>query len=298
MTFLNRKKISLSCIAIAFFATSIITDSHAANEYDYQGSDLQPLIVESETLDVLTLNIAHGRGLSLNQIFVSTAQHRDNLREVSSLLRDSGAQIVAVQEADGESLWSGRFDHVAYLAEIADYPSYVHGYHANSWLFTYGAGLMSKFRLSEVRSHRFQPSWPTATKGFVLGTVLWRDDQATPQAVTLASVHLDFSRESIRQAQIAELADELRIVDTPVIILGDFNGDWSEENSPVRKLARKLNLQAFDPTKTGIGTYKKTQRLDWILISNELKFQDYRVLPHVVSDHLAVLATIGWSSPN
>jgi endonuclease/exonuclease/phosphatase family metal-dependent hydrolase len=53
-------------------------------------------------------------------------------------------------------------------------------------------------------------------------------------------------------------------------------------------------LRAYRPAAQELGTYKGTKRLDWILISQELSFVDYTVLPDVVSDHLAVLATIGW----
>jgi hypothetical protein len=62
----------------------------------------------------------------------------------------------------------------------------------------------------------------------------------------------------------------------------------------VRMLADKLNLRAFQPEARGLGTYKDStgKRLDWILITQELEFVDYRVLPDVVADHLAVYAEI------
>lgn len=280
----------------ALLATWVVAEVHTSGEFAYLESDLLPQIVESDTLNVLTLNVAHARGESLNQILVSTDQHRSNLDKISSTLRDSEAQVVAVQEADGQSLWSGQFDHVGYLSAAAGSWNFVHGYHADSWLFTYGAALMSNFRLSETQSHRFQPSWPTATKGFVRGSILWRDseDRSAAIPITLVSVHLDFSRESVRRAQIEELVAELQHIQTPLIILGDFNADWSVEDSPVRELTTKLKLRAFNPEGTGLGSYKGSQRLDWILISDRLEFADYRVLPNVVSDHLAVQAKIRW----
>ena len=150
--------------------------------------------------------------------------------------------------------------------------------------------------MSDTYSHGFHPSWPTAGKGFVRGTVLWRNGDTTtaPRPVTLVSVHLDFSRETVRRGQIAELVNELQEVQTALVILGDFNADWSSENSPVRELARELGLRPFRPTTEGLGTYNGSKRLDWILISDELTYVDYAVLPQKVSDHLAVLAKIGW----
>ena len=161
-----RSVLPLLYTASTVFATAITGHAIAADEAGYGQPDTLPQIVVSNTLDVLTLNVAHGRGTSLNQLLVSTTQQRDNLKEVASTLLKSGAQVIALQEADAPSLWSGGFDHVAYLAELTDYRSFVHGYHADSWLFTYGAALLSRFALSETRSYRFQRSWPTTTKGY------------------------------------------------------------------------------------------------------------------------------------
>jgi endonuclease/exonuclease/phosphatase family metal-dependent hydrolase len=156
---------------------------------------------------------------------------------------------------------------------------------------------MSRFPLNDAASHTFRPSPPTTTKGFVRGTVYWQngDDEAPPRPVTLISVHLDFSRRKVREAQIAEMVEALTGVSTPVIILGDFNADWTADDSPVREVADEFGLRAFTPTEEKLGTYGKAKRLDWILISEELRFVEYAVVPGLVSDHLALLAKIGWA---
>jgi hypothetical protein len=55
-------------------------------------------------------------------------------------------------------------------------------------------------------------------------------------------------------------------------------------------------MRAFAPDAAGLGAYKKTQRLAWVLISEQLAFVDYAVLPDIVSDHSALIARIGWGS--
>ena len=121
--------------------------------------------IESDTLGLLTLNIAHGRGTSLNQLLVSREGHRRNLEDIASLLRVTDVDIAALQEADAPSLWSGNFDHVQQLAELTGFQSVVHGHHADSWLFSYGAALLSRVTMLDTASHNFAPSWPTAGKG-------------------------------------------------------------------------------------------------------------------------------------
>jgi endonuclease/exonuclease/phosphatase family metal-dependent hydrolase len=54
-----------------------------------------------------------------------------------------------------------------------------------------------------------------------------------------------------------------------------------------------LDLQVFKPHAEGLSTYgDKGARLDWILISSDLEFDNYYVIPDVVSDHYAVAADI------
>jgi len=294
MKLLGKTILSLSCLAGIFTAVLTITADPARGEAGFRSPGSGPEVIVSDTLDLLTLNVAHGRGTALNQMLVSERQHRQNLNDIAAILLDSGAHVAALQEADAASLWSGEFDHVKYLAETSNYLFSIHGYHADAWPYTYGAALLSRFKMSHTASHRFSPSWPTATKGFVRATVLWRDSEhEEPTAVALVSVHLDFSREDVREAQINEMIDDLQALETPLIILGDFNADWSRDDSPVRVLASALGLHVFRPATQELGTYKGSERLDWILISEELSFVDYAVLPDIVSDHLAVLARIG-----
>ena len=251
--------------------------------------------IESDTLGLLTLNIAHGRGTSLNQLLVSREGHRRNLEDIASLLRVTDVDIAALQEADAPSLWSGNFDHVQQLAELTGFQSVVHGHHADSWLFSYGAALLSRVTMLDTASHNFAPSWPTAGKGYVRGSVLWQgaDRRLPPHLVTIVSVHLDFSRRSVRAAQTAELLANLATLPRPLIVMGDFNASWVEVESPVRELAEQAGLRSYRPLAQDLGTYKESARLDWILISEGLTFREYTVVPDIVSDHLAVVARIG-----
>jgi endonuclease/exonuclease/phosphatase family metal-dependent hydrolase len=290
--------VSVTIIAAALLTALSVTIQPAQGEASFRDPVSEQGPIVSPSLDLLTLNVAHGRGAALNQILVSKTQHRRNLDDIASILISSNAHAVALQEADAPSLWSGQFDHVGFLTEATGYPFAVHGHHADAWPYTYGAALLSRYKMDNTLSHRFRPSWPTASKGFVRATVQWspNGDIENSQRVTLVSVHLDFSRKKVREKQIAELVSDIGQLTTPLIIMGDFNADWSTEDSPVRVLADALNLRAFRPTADQFGTYKGSKRLDWILISKELNFIDYSVLPNIVSDHLAVVARIGWGT--
>jgi len=242
-----------------------------------------------DTLTILSLNIAHGRGESINQLLVRTPTIHANLARIADLIQREQADIVALQEADGPSRWSGRFDHVTELATLAGYPSHFRGSHASSWLFDYGTALLSQWPLDEAVSQPFAPSPPTAGKGFVLAQLRW---PGTETPIDIVSLHLDFSRDSVRQAQISTLLQVLATRHNPVIVAGDFNADWQVHDSPLRRLVDEAGLRAWRPEATDLGSYGD-DRLDWILISGQLRFEDYRVATDRVSDHRAVIAVIG-----
>lgn len=250
----------------------------------------------SGPLKVLSLNLAHGRKDAFNQLFVSNKTIVNNLSDVANTLRQSDADIIALQEADGPSRWSGNINHVSQLAEQADYPWHCRSGHARSWLFDYGTALLSRGYFVETIGHSFVPTPPTTTKGFILGQVGWRpheNSQATI-LIDIISVHLDFSRSKVRQQQISEITEVLVSRSNPVILLGDFNSDWLEDDSVVVELARRSRLHSYHPEAGNFGTYKSGERrYDWILISSELEFKNYAVLPDILSDHQAVIAEVG-----
>ena len=79
-----------------------------------------------------------------------------------------------------------------------------------------------------------------------------------------------------------------------MIIMGDFNAGWGT-NSPIKTLTKALDLKAYKPERKGMVTFPMTKkRIDWIVISREMDFLDYRVLPDSVSDHKGVLADLIW----
>jgi endonuclease/exonuclease/phosphatase family metal-dependent hydrolase len=251
--------------------------------------------VIGETLTLLTLNASHGRKSAWNQMLVSTERTYENLDRIAEVLEETAADVVALQEADAPSRWSGKFDHVAYLRDNTSYECSLLGEHADTWLYSFGTALLSQASMQNSVSVTFPSSPPTTTKGFVMTTVEW-DYGSGPKPVTLVSVHLDFSRKSVRDEQVSILVDSLRNMSRPVIVMGDLNSQWDQKRSHVRQLADELDLVAYEPDSPVLGTYKEAEgkRLDWILVSPALQFRRYEVLRDEVSDHLAVYAEVGY----
>ncbi len=251
---------------------------------------------ETFTLKVATLNLAHGRKDSLNQFFLSEETIRANLDDIARVFRQQQADIVALQEPDAASFWSGDFDHVAYLAKQAHYPWHLHAYNVNRWFSTFGTALLSRIPLLEGIEYTFEPSPPTLDKGFVLASIHWPGKAGEPsRIVDIISVHLDFSRQSVRDQQLREMREVMASRMNPTIVLGDFNSEWLQQGSVINELAKKSRFSTFQPKSNAYNSYKN-KRLDWILITRDLEFVSYRVLPDNLSDHRMTIAEIKFKS--
>ena len=251
--------------------------------------------IESASIRAVTLNVAHGRKDGRNQMLLGEDTIRSNLLEVADFLDRSGADVIALQEVDAESKWSGQFNHLDFISDNSAYVCSYHGIHASGRMYDFGTALLAKRPFRDSFTHSFKPSWPTTTKGFSFAALNWNPSGALPEpaVVNFVSVHLDFSRRSVRRSQVEEMVAALSQIEGPMMMMGDFNTDWEAKESSLKSLAEQLNLSAFEPLAEGLSTYgKKGARLDWILISDDLEFSDYSVLPEVMSDHYAVSAEI------
>ena len=243
------------------------------------------------SLTVTTLNIAHGRKDGRHQVFQKKAAIKSHMDDIAAVLVREKPDIVALQEADGPSIWSGNFNHVQSLAEKAGFPYSMRGEHVKRFKLSYGTALLSELEMKDAVSVAFKPSPPTPPKGFVVGTIEWPGSGGFK--VDVVSVHLDFARKSVRKKQVQELIEKLSQRKNPLIVMGDFNCEWTGREPTLRTLAEKLKLRTYKPKSAKMTTFPKLNiRIDWILVSPEIEFETYEVVPDVVSDHLGVMAKL------
>ena len=255
-------------------------------------------VPETQVLHVATLNIAHGRGLAPSQLVLRRATIEDNLDAIAAAVRREKPAVLALQEADAPSTWSGSFDHVQHLTNAAEYADSFHGLHcaveAADLHLQYGTALVADRPLASPAAHRFSGGLP-AVKGFVTAGI-----EFGGRRLIIASLHLNHMSAKIRRKQIAEIADVLSDARTPIVLMGDFNCEEDDQDDALALIAARLNLHTFTPDSADLMTFPSSdprRRLDWILASPELEFVAYRVWPDRLSDHLAVAATLRWREP-
>ena len=244
---------------------------------------------------VITLNAAHGRKLRNYPCFRRRTVAR-HLSEIAAVLKRERPDVVGLQEIDAHSCLSGSFDHLVQLAGLGDFAHYFLGEHVSIGKIrriAYGTAILSRLPLKNLKSVTFDHRFMSLTKGFVSATI--SPAGAPHLEVDIVSVHLAFLRRRARRRQVAAMVEHLGGSKTPLVILGDLNCEWGGEDDSLRRLAYELNLQPQSPESSELATYhlgRKKWRIDWILVSPQLRVKRYEVLPDRVSDHFAVLADI------
>ncbi|MCI0673451.1 MAG: endonuclease/exonuclease/phosphatase family protein [Myxococcaceae bacterium] len=272
-------------VALAGCAHAPVRTPHPAPEREAEGR--QPA-----TFRVLTLNTAHGTVVPQLGAFIARETVAQNLVAIGRVLEREQADVVALQEVHRGTGALG-LDHAARIAEVARYPHHFFGEHlpARAEKPAHGTALLSTLQLTAPASHTFGLQ-PDDDKGYVLATV------APPELggveVDVVSVHLDPYSDAKRIRQMDAMVRALSSRGRPLVVMGDFNTGWGREGG-VHRLARRLKLRTYRPT-WGERTFPvllPISRMDWILISPELRFLGYRTLRDGVTDHCGVVAELG-----
>ena len=253
-----------------------------------------PPATRAASLRLMTLNVAHARRKGRHQALLSESTLRGNLAAIAAVLRREAPDVVALQEADGPSAWSGSFDHVATLADLGEFPHAFRGDHnpfsIGPFDLSSGTALIARVPLGSRRSQAFAETWRD-TKGFVAATVT--GGVLGDETLDIVSIHLDFLAERVRKRQVEQLVERFRGHRRPLAVLGDFNCEWSERRRCLDLLRRELRLRPAEVTgHATFPSWRPLVRLDWILISDELDFAAYSTLPDRLSDHLGVVADV------
>ncbi len=256
-----------------------------------------------QTVRILTLNIAHGRGLSAYQGFVSARGIQRCLRRVAHLLKKVDADIVALQEVDEDSHWNQRIHLLDSLKEQTDYPhSYlgVHNRRSGKLPLAYGNGLLTKFPIAHAEHTAFGRA-TLGEKGFMCVEL------ETPHGILpVVNLHLDFRSRLRRIEQVEHLIgflDDKKYTDegTPhlsPVVCGDFNSRSGKPSDAVRHLFSYLQDQcayALLPMGRKSRTFPSLfplHGLDFVFVPPSYKVCSGEVLRSFVSDHRPVLVEL------
>jgi endonuclease/exonuclease/phosphatase family metal-dependent hydrolase len=250
-------------------------------------------------LRLLTFNIAHARGaLPLHQGLRSKARIRANLVKIARLIQRLEADIVALQEIDENSRWSGSFDHLAFLREHTGLPHAAFGinnrrtgrYHLN-----YGNAVLSRFPIVHVETVPFGPG-KLGEKGFVFVEI----DLGKRKRLPLFNIHMNHRSRPQRLRQISRLMhylDEQRVHraahwGTPPLVCGDFNNPSHKPDATATLLGyfeQTSNYTLLPKTGRTFPSLWPARALDYVFLPEQCREPQAEIVRCLLSDHRPVL---------
>ncbi len=247
----------------------------------------------SDRCRLLTLNAAHGRGLSLYQGFLSKSRLLRNVDALARFLTEAEADLVALQEVDGDSHWNKRLDLPAMLAAKSDYPYALLGVNTRrSGLLhlSYGNALLSRYAVERWENRPFGNA-ALGEKGF-----LYAEVRAGRRTLPVAVVHLCYKSPSRRRSQVARLMEFLdaRGEASAPVVCGDFNAPASDTDDAVREMLESLRARFGDYRihPVDVPTFHALhprRRLDFVFLPAAYRVLSCEVPRVLLSDHLPVI---------
>lgn len=230
---------------------------------------------------VLTYNIHTGKGIDGIQ----------DLNRICDVLQGSQADLIGLQEVDCNADRSYNIDQSSYLADCLQME--YHYAPALTTPFLYGNTILSKFPILEKESLVMNRSETEEDRSIGIIKVLVSDE-----LVTFIATHLSLSAtERLEQAKL--IADCVRSLDTPVVVVGDWN---AKPKSPAyNKITEQLvDAAAFigldKPTFHGFPLKKGDLGwcIDYVFVSEDLNIHSVEVIDTPASDHLPVKAVLSF----
>jgi len=238
---------------------------------------------EQTQIRVLAYNIHHANPPSLPDSI--------DLPAIARVIRESGADLVALQEVDVRTSRSGKSIHQAEaLAELTG----MYFYFSRSISFQggeYGNAILSRYPIENSEKIALSTQEGTEPRALLLATVAL----PTGQKVLFAATHLDFSNPEITARQARNITEQLRNQPMPVILAGDFNA--TPGSKAISELDRYFQRTCVENCPPTIPVINPEKTIDFIFYSRNkyIEVVHHEVIPETyASDHLPVAATLVW----
>ncbi|MDQ7949224.1 MAG: endonuclease/exonuclease/phosphatase family protein [Pedobacter sp.] len=240
-------------------------------------------VASAQTLKIMSYNIHHGA----DKAEVNT------LDSIAAFIKNSGADLIGLQEIDSVCKRSGNVDQMKRLGELTGF-HYAFVRHLAYDGGAYGQGILSRYPISEIKNHRItllKKDGPKDSRALLSVLVALPNKKK----LVFASVHFALDVES-RLIQSDETINYLQNKKWPVILTGDLNAEPTTQEV--------LNLQRYfaatDPKS--LMTYPERgpkKKIDYVFVSKDFfgSASDVNTYPtNFLSDHLplACRVTLKW----
>lgn len=248
--------------------------------------------------------------MSFNIHYGADGDNQFDLERTASVIEDSGAEIIGLQEVDNH--WGSRsefLDEAEWLAERLDM-HVVYGANLDEPPLPgdvdnrqYGNAVLSEYPIISSENHLLTnieyEERPTEQRGLLEAVVNVRGNH-----VAFYSTHLDFQREEQRALQVEEILDITGNSERPAVIVGDLNAEpdapelqplFSVFTDSFAALGQDDDY-TFGPDLEGLpgsgSVENPSLRIDYILTARGATATSARVVQTTASDHLPIVAEL------
>ncbi|MGB5685629.1 MAG: endonuclease/exonuclease/phosphatase family protein [Candidatus Electrothrix sp.] len=231
----------------------------------------------------LLYNIRYGTGIGTRFHFpVPYAGYLkrsiENYQQITEFISGLAPDFVGLVEVDSGSFRTGNCCQAEFLARHLEYDHVVASkYRCGSLprrvpvLAKQGNALLSKEKLLDHQFHFFEKG----IKRLVI--------EAKTAHLTVFLVHLSLTYYN-RQSQLQQLYEHVKTTQGPVIVAGDFNIFWGEQELALFLAATRLR-SANDQGQPSHPSRSPKRQLDFILYSPELTVKNFFIPDVILSDH-------------
>ena len=233
-------------------------------------------------LRVMTYNIHHCNP--------PTRPEEIDVDAVVQTIRQADPDLLALQEVDVNTGRSGKIDQAQIIAAKLD----MHYYFGKAIDYDggeYGVAILSRFPISEMKTHRLPTREGSGGEARVIATA--RVMLPDGSSIRFASTHLDAQQaHENRLLQISMIREIAEAEPLPMIVAGDINAVPGSEVVTIMDAFLERSCQQCPPT---IPVLEPEKAIDFIAFREK---HDFEVLQHEVipetyaSDHRPVIAVL------
>lgn len=228
--------------------------------------------VKMNQLRVMTYNIRHGQGMD----------ERVDLNRIAAVIRSAQVDLVGLNEVDVQMVRSGLIDQSKELGQMLAMQS-VFVPAVNYILGQYGNALLTQKPIVEMRQETLPRFLNREQRSLGIFTLRLEE-----QDVNVLVTHLGLNPVE-REEQFRVLAERIKSLEGPVMVLGDFNV------IPTAPVVRKFLQDTGLRVHSFVSTFPSSDpdlKIDYILTSDDWEeVHEVEVIATLASDHLPLVGT-------
>jgi len=219
-----------------------------------------------------------------------------DIEAIANVIKAQNPDLVALQEVDVNTIRSGKINQASLLAKMLGM-NFIFAKGIDYEGGEYGVAILSKYPISENKTHRLTTQADTKGEPRVLATVLV--SLPNGRKIRFGTTHLDAQKaDTNRLLQVRELNAIAQQEKLPFIIAGDLNA--KPGSTPINLFDGPYTRTCEDCEFT-IPVINPKRTIDFIAFKNGSPFEviSHQVIPErLASDHLPILSVLKFKSIN